>query len=243
MDNEKTNYPDHLEDIEPDDYILDDTLSSWNREKKPIWKRLVTGSEAPFILMGIGLLVIITLFFLFAPKGDSGDSREQMIQLLGRIQQLEQKVADFDAIQNKLPDIEKQIESIQKKSKRLESMDASASLRIDRVVKDIKIVKEQFKSFKASSSLPPKSATTKPQKKISTTTPVESRKQTTKVVKKSAPKQVDAVYHQVKKGETLYRISLKHKISVETVKKLNGLKEGAAIYPGQKLLIKPPIVE
>lgn len=244
MDTEKTNYPEHLEDIEPDDYILDDTLSSWNREKRPIWKRLVTGSEAPFVLMGIGLIVVITLFFLFAPKGESGDTHEKIVQLSGRVQQLEEKIATYDALLQRLPSLEKEIESIQKMTHRLESMDASAALRIDRVVKDVKLLKDDFKSSKIKASpSTSKSALRAPIKSTPIQKSKQVQKQATVVAKKSAPKQVDAIYHEVKKGETLYRISRQHNVSVETINRLNGLKKGTAIYPGQKLVIKPPAVE
>jgi LysM repeat protein len=252
MDTEKSNYPEHLEDIEPDDYIIDDTLSSWNREKKPIWKRLVTGSEAPFILMGIGLVVVITLFFLFAPKGESGNAGRQISQLSGRIQQIEEKFAAFETTLQRLPGIENEIASIQKKMNRLESMDASAALRIDRVAKDFKNLKNDLKalssktpkgisrptSTKTSKNLIPKES--KPDKKSPPIVESKKNKKQLSVVKsKPAPKQSTVAYHQVKKDETLYRISRQYGVSVETIFQLNGLKKGAAIYPGQKLIIKP----
>jgi LysM repeat protein len=44
--------------------------------------------------------------------------------------------------------------------------------------------------------------------------------------------------HTVAKGETLYRIAKKYKVSVEDLKKYNGL-EGNEIFVGQVLYVEP----
>lgn len=44
-------------------------------------------------------------------------------------------------------------------------------------------------------------------------------------------------YHKVERGETLYRISKRYGIAVEEICRLNNLKQGQAIQPGQKLLV------
>ena len=46
------------------------------------------------------------------------------------------------------------------------------------------------------------------------------------------------VYHEVQPGETLYRISRRYNISVDSLRRMNGLSEKAAIHPGQKLKVK-----
>ena len=221
MDTEKSDYPEHLEDIEPDDYILDDTLSSWSREKKPIWKRLVSGSEAPFILMGIGLVVVIVLFLLFSPKGGSDDYGLQLDQLNARVQQLEQNLTAAEAAFQKIQKIEDDIETIRKKTNRLESLDASAALRIDRTIKDFKNLQQEVQALRLPSKKNTVSPTpTTPQGNI---TPKESKpspKQPAVLDPKAGPEQEGAVYHQVKKGETLYGISRQHDVSLDTIYRL-----------------------
>ena len=44
--------------------------------------------------------------------------------------------------------------------------------------------------------------------------------------------------HTVQKGETLYQISRKYTISVENLKKINGV-DGNSIFPGQRLFLQP----
>ena len=46
-------------------------------------------------------------------------------------------------------------------------------------------------------------------------------------------------YHTVQKGETLYRISKKYRISMEELRKLNNLSTDRPIRAGQKLLVSP----
>ena len=47
-----------------------------------------------------------------------------------------------------------------------------------------------------------------------------------------------ASYHVVTKGETLYRIALRYKMSVEELRRLNNLKPDQPLFVGQKLLVK-----
>ncbi|HFS67801.1 MAG TPA: LysM peptidoglycan-binding domain-containing protein, partial [Flavobacteriia bacterium] len=55
------------------------------------------------------------------------------------------------------------------------------------------------------------------------------------VVTKEQPV-ADAKYHTVKKGETLYRISLKYKVTPDFIKELNGMKNNNLIV-GKKIRI------
>ncbi len=43
----------------------------------------------------------------------------------------------------------------------------------------------------------------------------------------------------VKRGDTLYSLAGKYEVTVEELRKWNDLEEGQAIYPGQKLYVKP----
>ncbi|MDH3961982.1 MAG: LysM peptidoglycan-binding domain-containing protein, partial [Deltaproteobacteria bacterium] len=55
----------------------------------------------------------------------------------------------------------------------------------------------------------------------------------------TAKEQIEAVYHEVLPGETLYRIGLRYGIAVDELLRLNDLEPGATIYPKQKILISP----
>jgi LysM repeat protein len=50
--------------------------------------------------------------------------------------------------------------------------------------------------------------------------------------------QSDAAYHVVKKGESLYRISLNYDLTLDEIRKMNKLTAGSQIFPGQKLAVR-----
>jgi LysM repeat protein len=106
--------------------------------------------------------------------------------------------------------------------------------KLDRIEANLEQVKEkskQFNSFKDTIKKPitqPKSTTT--EKPI---TPPES------TTAQTAKEQIEAVYHEVLPGETLYGIGLRYGIAVNELLRLNDLEPGATIYPKQKILISP----
>ena len=58
-------------------------------------------------------------------------------------------------------------------------------------------------------------------------------------VSKQNLKSLNGMYHVVKKGETLYRISRRYGISVQKIKYMNKLGRSNTIHPGDKIIIKP----
>lgn len=56
---------------------------------------------------------------------------------------------------------------------------------------------------------------------------------------KQKTKSQNGMYHVVKKGETLYRISRRYGISVQKIKNMNKLGRSNTIHPGDKIIIKP----
>lgn len=55
--------------------------------------------------------------------------------------------------------------------------------------------------------------------------------------KPASPKATPKRYHTVQKGETLSKISKKYEITVEELRKLNGLSRSQPVRTGQKLLV------
>ena len=125
---------------------------------------------------------------------------------------------------------ESKLESLERRIKRLEERFYTLGWTEANLV-PVKEKSEQFNLFRDTikkPKTPPKSTTT--EKPI---TPPES------TTAQTAKEQIEAVYHEVAPGETLYRIGLSYGIAVDELLRLNDLEPGATIYPKQKILISP----
>lgn len=125
---------------------------------------------------------------------------------------------------------ESKLESLERRIKRLEER----FYRLGWTEANLEQVKEKSKQFNLfrdtikKPKTPPKSTST--EKLI---TPPES------TTVQTAKEQIEAVYHEVLPGETLYGIGLRYRIAVDELLRLNDLEPGATIYPKQKILIIP----
>ncbi len=72
-----------------------------------------------------------------------------------------------------------------------------------------------------------------------TKTGSSSNEKSAQKVSEQKPKSQKAVYHVVKKGETLYRIGRRYGISVQKIKRMNKLGRSNTIHIGDKIIIKP----
>ena len=120
--------------------------------------------------------------------------------------------------------------SLERRVKRLEER----LYRLGSIGTNLEQVKEKSKQFNSfidtikKPITPPKSTTT--EKPI---TPPES------TTAQTAKEQIEAVYHEVLPGETLYGIGFRYGIAVDELLRLNDLEPGTTIYPKQKILISP----
>jgi LysM repeat protein len=111
----------------------------------------------------------------------------------------------------KLESLERRITKLEERLYKLDWIETN--------LEEIKKQNEQLRSFKDTLKKP--------------ITPPES------TTAQTAEEQIDAVYHEVAPGETLYRIGLRYGIAVDELLRLNDLEPGATIYPKQKLIISP----
>ena len=168
-----------------------------------------SGKSGLSLLIGVVIFGLVVLVVLFQ-RSSNIDSGNKMRSLERRIKQIEERLYKLDWI-------EANLEEIKEKNKQLNS----------------------FKDTFAKPITPPKSTTAKkpitPPKSTTTEEPTTPPESTTT---QTAEEQIEAVYHEVLPGETLYRISLRYGIKVEELRRLNKLPD-ATIYPKQRLLIHP----
>ena len=78
-------------DVEDKD---DESYSLFAKKKS---SRLVDRTEIPFVLMGVGLLVLIVLFIFFIPKTHKTDSRDLKL-IESRLKAIEQRIGDLESV-------------------------------------------------------------------------------------------------------------------------------------------------
>ena len=174
----------------------------------------------PMVIGGLAILATVLLIALILLRPKNTVNQEYLQSLESRMQQLESKletIGTLDQILDRLAKQERQLSTFDQKRIRLES---TVTTQIDQIIKEIGLLHQKIARAAVSAKATPKTVTDK--------TPTESQKTRSKTK-----------YHQVKDGETLYRISRQYSISVDQLRIYNGLAPDAAIYPGQKLKLSP----
>lgn len=179
----------------------------WNGifDYMPRGKSLVIG--AAFILT---LIVLIVLFF-----GNSGKiSTEDMIYMQQRLEHIEDRLAFFEGIDNKISKIESLSNQLQKSISKIDRAERLVEERLDKLGKRLDLYKKELATAQGKAKA----------KLVSERKTVSTGK---------------AVYHVVRTGESLYRIAQQHGISVDVLCSLNNLNKTQTLSIGQKLLIFP----
>jgi LysM repeat protein len=158
------------------------------------------------------IIVIILLAVFF--RGSRTPGSKDLEIMRERIEHLDARMVRLESFGKKVIAIENQFAALEQTLSRLETSNRA----LNQKVSDLTQKAETFSTTIASAPPKPK-APPSPQPT-------------------SSPETM-AQYHEVSRGETLFRISKKYGITVNQVRQLNNLKENEAIYPGQKLLVRP----
>ncbi|MDF1591158.1 MAG: LysM peptidoglycan-binding domain-containing protein [Desulfobacterales bacterium] len=173
------------------------------------------GKKMPVMLVGGGILILVVLI-IWLIYGSGGNSNVQQVNLLEpRVKALEDRLSSLEPFAGAANIAAQQEKTIAELTRRIDGLEAVFTKEID--------------------SLSKRMATVKPQK---TAAPLPAKSQPDQ----TAPGTADArkaTHHVVQAGENLYRISLRYNIKLDELLRLNNLKPGAAIQPGQKLLVSP----
>lgn len=212
-------YRDTIEDMGSEEHLLEDPLVFWHDEKQTLWRKIFGRSETPFLVMGAGLVLLVIIFFAIVPKGGREDAVQQVNLLSEQLRKIEDKLNRMETLIEEMPQVKTRIEAVEKSLLRLDSVDASASLRTNRIADELSLIQKDVNVLKGRNTVVKKNPTPSPN-----TGKAQSVSQ--------------AEYHEVQPGETLYRISVRYNISVDSLRRLNGLSEQTAIHPGQKLKVK-----
>lgn len=165
------------------------------------------------ILGGVGVVILIVLIAVFFGGGDKL-SKKDLTSFKARLDLLEKRLTRFEGI-------ELRVASIEKKEKELEQSMAEAD-------KSKKLVTQQYTTLTQRLDRLQKGKTLVPAKSKA---PIATQKKSPSLGKKR--------FHEVRSGDTLYRIANKYGISVEELCRLNNISQNKIIQPGQKLVVSP----
>jgi LysM repeat protein len=165
------------------------------------------------VVWGLGIIIVIILLAVFFRGSRTTGSKDLEI-MRGRIEHLEARVLRLESFNKKATAIENGFSALEETVSKLQASNRT----LEQKVSDLTQKTESVSTTKASA--PAKLQASPPQKS-------------------PPPQQSKAQYHEVSRGETLFRISKKYGITVNQLRQLNNLTQNQAIYPGQKLLVKP----
>lgn len=206
------------ENAEEEEFFDEEQYSPWadrkDNRKGSAFKKI----PLLLVLLVAAIVALVVALLMLVMNGNSGDvSSQQLTALNERLQKLEERLDKYEAIDEKVTRIWEQAKSFEKFKDRFDRSEASTSLRMDHLTMSLETLQKQLNETQAPITIqaaPKQDDTKKAEKKIQ--------------------------YHQVQAGETLYSISKKYNLEVEQLLKMNEMKPGSVIQPGQKLVVHRP---
>lgn len=170
------------------------------------------------VLLSAALVVLIVVLVVLLSGNPQKGADQQPQALEQRIQQIEERLSKYNAIDEKVTRIWEQAQSFEKFKERFDRSEASMSLRMDHITLTLEnLQKQNPESRIKQSAAAPAPAPAAPEK----------------------PRPKSALqYHEVTAGDTLFSISKRYALGVETLLQMNRLPADATIKPGQKLIVR-----
>lgn len=191
--------------------FADDLLS---KDTNPSHRRISSPSKSSgknIILWAVGILILIAIIsFLFG--GGSKVSKKELDSLSTAVARLEKKIEHLEVVEGKITQLEKEDKKFEKS---LTKRDRS----IEFLKSQINILNKKIDRLQKGM----------PSIGVGTKTPA--------VKKKGQTSTAEWQYHEVRAGDSLYRIAKKYGISVDELCRINNITKKHVIQPGQKLKV------
>jgi len=163
------------------------------------------------ILVGAGILFFIILIVLLS-GGNSELSKEDLAGISARIDLLEKRLTRLEEMELRIATLQKQGTMLEQSIGTTDGSIRSLTQRVDSLTQSLEARGKE-------------------------TTSVAKATEATASIKRKAVSPDKRRVHEVRRGENLYKISLKYGLTVDELCKLNSIKPNQAIYPGQKLFV------
>jgi len=183
-------------------------------DKNPPRQRAFLGfisRRKTLILAGVGIFFLIVLIAIFF-GGDDKLSKNDLTSFKTRLDLLEERLTRFEGV-------ELRVASLEKKENELEQSMAEADSSKKLLTQQYNKLTQRLEKFQEGKTPVPKK----------TKGPIATKKKSTSLGKKR--------FHEVRSGDTLYRIANKYGISVKELCRLNNIGQNKIIQPGQKLVV------
>jgi LysM repeat protein len=177
-------------------------------------------SNLPFIIGGVALIVLVVIFVIILSGGDDVVDRDYIQSLEKRIEHLENKLATIGAMDQTMEQLDRQARELNALAERLKGFESTVTTQIDQIIKELGTL------YQRTAREPVSNAPTGP--------PAGNKSPAVTQKRPTAPE-----FHLVQAGDTLYRIGRRYGLTVEQLRSYNNLAPDAAIYPGQKLKLRP----
>jgi LysM repeat protein len=200
------------------DFLEDEDYPVWQKPKKSLFgDKLFKKLEIPFVVLVVGLIALIILFVVSISGRDNTNFDNQVASIEKRLRQSEDRLNNLELNTGGGKRIEEQNSKLVEINDKVSRLEASVALRMDQIAAEVNRMQKRASSARTSR------ASTTGVKKTTTSKP--------------AQKTSNLKYHQVRAGETLFSIGKRYGLKVDELLRLNNMKSGAVIYPGQKLVV------
>jgi LysM repeat protein len=165
------------------------------------------------LFLGGACIVLLILLIALLPRG-GGLSRKDLTPIQAKLDLLERKLARIEGMESRIISLENQETELQQFIAEIDRSGRSTTDHLQKMTEKVGELEKRVGSV-PSKTKAPRPVQAKP------VPPAEKR------------------YHEVRPGETLYRIAQKYRMSVGELCRLNNIAPDQAIHPGQKLLVAP----
>lgn len=212
-----------------DPYYEDDGYASF-KAKAAQKATMLSGNPVRYLYWGLGIAVTaaVVLLIILSAINEPVDV-ERFRELEQKIARLEKKLVKYEGMDEKVTRIWEQAKAFETFKTRFDRSEASMSLRMDHLAMSLDALqKKTDKTLLKVSKLE-----SRPLPKGVSASPPTAKKAASK---KSSPTKT----HTVVAGDTLYGISRRYGISMEKLKSINKLTDGAVLNVGQRLKVSSP---
>jgi hypothetical protein len=211
-----------------EEFFDEEHYSPWAARKESVKGSRVSKFPLIFILLGLAIVTsLAALLTLLLSSKSAGPGNKEYALLEDRMRQAEERLNNYEVIDEKVTKIWEQAKVFEKFQERFERSEASVSLRMDHITTSVEAMQKQIAEVRKAA--PPAAEKKASDKETSSATKKKSTNQDS-----AAPKMQ---YHTVAAGDTFYSISKRYNISLEELLQMNQLDKNSTLQLGQKLVV------